>query len=236
MPVETPATAADRPLAPFRGSLARIYDSLEQHRRGLVVSDLRFTLTVTRDFSLRIEEEATVGAERQDVIVFTKAIRGTPLASDEDIGFTTEVIDGDDDQACLPAEILENERRFVVFPLPPLLAGGPARRIRIAALWPRACRTLEEPGGEDLNSVQISEDAGPNVDSVTVRIRFDVHDAAFQVFERFSLENAVDRNDASPGRRRIYDTHTPYHIQLVDVRRGTTLEFRIVRVARPRAG
>jgi hypothetical protein len=236
VPAGTQATAVDRPLAPFRASLARIYDSLEQHRRGLVVSDLRFTLTVTRDFSLRIEEEATVGAERQDVIVFTKAIRGTPLASDEDIGFTTEVIDGDDDQACLPAEILENERRFLVFPLPPLLAGGRARQIRIGALWPRACRTLEEPGGEDLNSVQVSEDAGPNVDSVTVRIRFDVHDAAFQVFERFSLENAVDRNDASPGRRRIYDTHTPYHIQLVDVRRGTTLEFRIVRVARPGTG
>ncbi|HEV3049723.1 MAG TPA: hypothetical protein VGX50_05410 [Longimicrobium sp.] len=233
VPFDAPPSEAHRPLAPFRASLARIYDSLEQHRRGLVVSDLRFTLTVTRDFSLRIEETATLSAERQDVIVFTKAIRGTPLAHDEDIEFTTEVVDGDDDQACLPAEILESERRFLVFPLPPLLAGGRARRIRISALWPRACRTLQEAGGEDLNSVQVSEHAGPNVDRVAVRIRFEVQDAGFQVFERFSLANAVDRHDTLPGRRRIYDIHTPYEIQLVDLRRGTTLEFRIVRVARP---
>jgi hypothetical protein len=118
VPFETQASEADRPLAPFRASLARIYDSLEQHRRRVVLSDLRFTLTVTRDYALRIEEEVSIGAENQDIVVFTKVMRGTPLRSDEDIAFTTEAIDSDDDQVCLPAEVLQSERRFLLFPLP----------------------------------------------------------------------------------------------------------------------
>lgn len=91
-------------LPPYSASIARIYDSLEQHRRSMVYSDLRFTLTVTRDFSLQIEEEVTAGAETQDVVVFSKAINGTPLASGEDISFATSIIDGDEDQVFLPAE------------------------------------------------------------------------------------------------------------------------------------
>lgn len=219
----------------FRPSLARIYDSVERHRRSLVYSDLRFTLTVTRDLSLRIEEEATIAAERQDVVVFAKAIRGTPLAADEDISFAADVLDGDADQVYLPAEVLQSERRFLVFPLPALDAGGPARRIRMSAVWPRACRTLEEVGGEDVNSVAVSETVGPSVDKVTVTIRFDVQDAAFQVIERFSLANAVygDGESESPVRTRTYGIHSPYRLQMTGVRPGTTLEFRIVRVSQP---
>jgi hypothetical protein len=217
-------------LPPYRGALARIYDSLEQHRRRLVVSQLEFTLTVTRDFGLRIEEEATMSAESQDVVVMTKALRGTPLTADDDVSFATQVIGGDDDQAYLPAEILKSERRFLLFPLPPLIIGGPPRRIRISALWPRACHTLQEPRGEDVNSVQVSENAGPDVDLVSVTIRFEVQDAAFNVFERFSLENAVPRPGGRLPRGHTYDVHSPYHLQLRDVPRGTTLEFRIVRM------
>lgn len=231
VPFDAPPAEADRPLSPLRGALARIYDSLEQHRRRVVLSDLRFTLTVTRDYALRIEEEVSIGAENQDIVVFTKVMRGTPLRSDEDIAFTTEAIDSDDDQVCLPAEVLQSERRFLLFPLPALLIGVPARRIRISACWPRACQTLREPAGEDVNSVEVSQHAGPNVDSVTITIRFDVQDAAFQVFERFSLQNAVRPDSGTLPRRRTYDIHSPYHLQLADVTPGTTLEFRIVRVA-----
>jgi hypothetical protein len=217
-------------LTPFRGALARIYDSLQQHRRRLVVSRLGFTLTVTRDFGLRIEEEATMGAESQDVVVMTKALRGTPLAADEDISFATQVIGGDDDQAYLPAEVLKSERRFLIFPLPPLIVGSPPRRIRISALWPRACQTLQQHGGEDVNSVEVSDNAGPDVDLVSITIRFEVQDAAFSVFERFSLENAVPGPGGKLPRGQTYDIHSPYHLQLRDVPRGTTLEFRIVRM------
>ena len=228
---EAPPSEADRPLSPFRGALARIYDSLEQHRRRVVLSDLRFTLTVTRNYALRIDEEVSIGAENQDIVVFTKVMRGTPLGSDEDIAFTTEVIDSEDDQVCLAAEVLPSERRFLLFPLPALLTGGPARRIRISACWPRACQTLRDTAGEDVNSVEVSRHAGPNVDTVTITIRFDVPDATFQVFERFSLENAVRSGSGTLPRQRTYDIHSPYHLRLADVTPGTTLEFRIVRVA-----
>jgi hypothetical protein len=222
-------------LPPYRGALARIYDSLEQHRRSMVYSDLRFTLTVTRDFSLQIEEEVTAGAETQDVVVFSKAIQGTPLASGEDISFATSVVDGDEDQVYLPAEVLESERRFLVFPLPALIAGGSPRRIRMSAVWPRACRTLEEAGRDDVNAVAVPETAGPRVDRVTVTIRFDVPDAAFHVIERFPLTNAVHGEPRLPVRSRTYGIHTPYQLQLADVRPGTTLEFRIVRIVQPDA-
>lgn len=228
-----PAPDAGPPLSVVRASLARIYDSLQQHRRSVVLSDLRFTLTVTRDYALRIDEEVTIGAERQDVVVFTKAMRGTPLDPDEDIEFDTGVVEGDDDQVSLPVEVLQSERRFLLFPLPPMVGGGPSRRIRISAVWPRACRTLQRPGGEDLSSVAVSEQAGPNVDTVTVIIRFDVHDAAFQVFERFPLENAIPDDGGRLPRRRTYDIHSPYRLRLADVPRGTMLEFRIVRVETP---
>jgi hypothetical protein len=214
-------------LTPHRESLARIYESLEQHRRRVVLSDLCFVLTVTRDYALRMQEEVTIGAERQDVVVITKALWGTPLAADEDIEFTTDA-DGDDEQVFLPAEVLETERRFLLFPLPPLIAGGAARRIRIGAVWPRACLALQRPGGEDVNAIAVSDHAGPNVDQVTVTIRFEVQDATFQVFERFSLEKVVP--DASARRGQAFGIHSPYHLRLADVRPGTTLEFRIVRV------
>lgn len=222
-------------LQPLRAALARIYESLEQHRRSMVFSDLRFTLTVTRDFSLQIEEEVTVSAERQDVVVFSKAIRGTPLAPGEDISFATNVVDGDDDQVSVPAEVLESERRFLVFPFPALVAGGRPRRIHMSAVWPRACRTLQDVGGEDVNSVTVSDAAGPRVDFVTVTIRFDVYDAAFHVIERFSRTNALDDESRPPARRRTYDIHSPYRLQMADVRPGTTLEFRIVRILQPDA-
>lgn len=235
VPVLPPAKP-DRALPPGRTSLARIYDSLEQHRRRVVLSDLRFTLTVTRDFSLQMEEEVTIGAERQDVVVFTKKLRGTPLGFDEEIGFAAEVVDGDDDIGELPAEVLQGERRFLLFPLPALIAGGPPRRIRISAVWPRACHTLGQPGGEDLNSVEVSEHAGPNVEAVTVTIRFDAPDAAFQVFERFPLDKVVSANALENGartRRRTYGIHAPYEVRLADVPPGTAFEFRIVRVPQP---
>jgi hypothetical protein len=235
---EAPAPAAPAQYASgstYRASVARIYDSLEQHRRSMVYSDLRFTLTVMRDFSLKIEEEVTAGAETQDVVVLSKSIQGTPLASGEDISFATSVIDGDGDQVYLPAEVLESERRFLVFPLPALVAGGSPRRIRMSAVWPRACRTLEEPGRDDENTVAIPETAGSNVDRVTVTIRFGVQDAAFHVIERFPLTNAVQRESGSPARAQAYDIHSPYQLQLVDVRPGTKLTFRIERIPQPAA-
>ncbi len=82
-----------------------------------------------------------------------------------------------------------------------------------------------------MNSVEVSRHAGPNVDTVTITIRFDVQDATFQVFERFSLQNAVHAGSGTLPRRRTYDIHSPYQLRLADVTPGTTLEFRIVRVA-----
>lgn len=216
--------------ATYRASVARIYDSLEQHRRSMVYSDLRFTLTVTRDCSLGMEEEVTAGAETQDVVVFSKSYQGTPLASGEDISFATCVIDGDHEQVYLPAEVLESERRFLVFPLPAFVAGGPSRRIRMSAVWPRACRTLEQPGRDDENTVAVPETAGTNVNKVTVIIRFDVPDAAFHVSERFPLANVVQGESGAPARTRTYGIHSPYQLELRDVRPGTKLTFRIVRL------
>ncbi|MBW3656585.1 MAG: hypothetical protein KY444_10805, partial [Gemmatimonadetes bacterium] len=223
------ASAEATDLGPaFRASLSRIYDSLEQHRRRVLLSDLRFQVTITRDFSFRVEEEVTIAAEQQDIVVFAKKLRGTLLEPGESVGFAADAVDGGDDLVHLPAEALPTERRFLLFPLPPLSVGGPARRVRVFAEWPRACSALSEAGCEDVNSVGVSEHAGADVDMVSITIRFEVQDAAFQVFERFSLESAIPGEGS---RGRTYDLHTPYQLRLRNVPPARTLEFRILRVA-----
>lgn len=214
----------------FKASLSRIYDSLEQHRRQILLSDLRFRLTITHDFSLRVEEEVSIAAERQDIVVFAKKLRGTPLEPGQSVGFVADTVDGGADLVHLLAEALPAERRFLLFPLPPLAVGDPARRVRLSAEWPRACSGLSQAGQEDWNSVEVSEHASTDVDMVSVTIRFEVQDAAFQVFERFSLENALPDAPNTGSRGRTYDLHTPYHLRLRNVPAGRILEFRIVRL------
>lgn len=140
----THAEAAE-PVPVYKASLSRIYDSLEQHRRQILVSDLRFRLTITRDFSFRVEEEVSMAAERQDIVVFAKKLRGTPLEPGQSVGFVADTVDGSTDLVHLLAEALPTERRFLLFPLPPLVVGTICTRLTIFASG--TCRP-----GESLNS------------------------------------------------------------------------------------
>jgi hypothetical protein len=218
-----PVTVSAAPDAAAR-PLQALYDWLRQQPRTLVVSNLEHELVVTRDWGLRMREEADWKADELEIYARGKRYQGdADLPKLEDLNFKAEVTKGDRRLIVIPTENRPRDKTFLIFPVPPIGPGTGALRIRLAAEWPQGAIRLCELNERDRFDVLVTPHAAQPVDRVKVRIAFDVPDARFRVAEQFQLPPGHVGNGE-------YGIASPYEITLHAVTPGTRLAFAVERV------
>ncbi|HEY0017321.1 MAG TPA: hypothetical protein VGC13_13505 [Longimicrobium sp.] len=204
-------------------ALARIYESLRQHPRPIILSDVLHQFTFQPDGSVEMLEEYTLTAEARDLVYVGKTVGGSPeVQALEAVRFNAQVVNGVGEVVALPAENRPDSKRFLLFPIPPVLPGKTAPRIRMTSTWPNGAQALARIGGTDDYTFSISPYIAAPVDSVRVVFRFRDPDARYSVREQFEV--ALQRQQS------IHDYERPFEHTLLNVEKGQRISFAVQRV------
>jgi hypothetical protein len=199
---EIAPVSSGQPSSMINPALTRVFNSLKTAPRPIRITNFRYELVVTQDYSARIIEEKTLVPDETDVTMLGEWYGGDPpLESIDDLEFTAEVTNSIGTVEAVVALNSETRKQFLLFPIPPATVGGPAPRIRTSARWPRGASRLEKSGGHDEFAFSIPERAKGSIDTVEVTLRFEVPDGVFRVTEHFAGGTLSEHSLPAPYRR-----------------------------------
>jgi hypothetical protein len=208
-------------------ALERIYDSLDVHPRSVVLSEYRYQITYTRDYSLRIVVEGTWAADQDEVVNWGRSIGcDKPVKDIGQLELSTTQIKPDPvlsghDIASVLVSNRADERKFINFPLPPIARGEPGRRYRSSVLWPDGGYKLREEDNRDLQTIVVPINSKTPVNSCTIEF-------AFELGGRFGVEPKFHTGDPSIAADTFTQGH-PCEFRTTDVPPGTVLKFAVFR-------
>lgn len=147
-----------------------LYDALSNHGAPVKISDVIWTIDIKKDYSLTVVYEFTWEATSQDVFAWGNE-RGSPNVSASDlevVRFQASVLNGPGTILTVPTADEPNQKRYLMFPHPPLKPGGGAQRVRISSNWPKAAKKLKQVDTWDRNAWTIPIRCASPIDSVRV--------------------------------------------------------------------
>ncbi len=198
--------------------LNRLYMSLDQHPRLVVLQDFVYEITYTADFGVRIRREYTMGYGDSDVVVYGSGMStDVPLIRIEDLHFEAKVLSGGGEVVVLAATNEEARKEFLLFPVPPIRQMDTPRRFQDSLTWPQAGRKMRALGGVDRHTCRVSKLVSGLVDRVTIRIASELPSASFEITAAFPAAPGVFPKTMTYG--------TPFEHVMTGVEPGTMLVF-----------
>lgn len=207
--------------------LQTVAEAISKYQRTFHYARMVYTYTILEDFSYRIDEIETLSPADDDLLIYWKYYGGTiPAVSIDSLGFRADLVEPDAGQGItwLPAKNEPLQKEFLVFPLPPMKIGEPARTIHFSALWPGGAEPLKAPHGRDVFQVLVHRKAASPVRSVEINIKFDAPGTYLVQLVQERSHEAADATDWQECRIDI-----PYQAQFEEVLGGTLYSFHVHR-------